>query len=294
MKNSNAFYIQHQIHDAVETAIPEKIESFSSLRSSVREGKSQTAGAAIWPAEWESRRKVSSARKILMDLNRYYEGIFKEPDDALNADYLEKQLFLNSNLLYLIEVTDGYEDSLGHSQLVASYTLMLTKALGIEEKGYLLDMERGALLHDIGKIGIPESILRKPGDLTDVEKEVVKEHPLIGYDLLEEFQFLRKPAQIVLYHHERYGGGGYPYGLVGDDIPLEARTFALADTLDAITSDRPYRKAKSFEEARLEIERGRGSQFDPQVVDAFFSVPLGKWQEIKAKTEEFFHLHTVH
>lgn len=251
-------------------------------------------GHYSWLLTAEKMQKVNSARKILRDLNRHYESIFQEPDDNLNGDYLEKQAFLNSNLLYLIEATDGNEDTLGHSQLVSSYTLMLAKALGIEDRGFLLDMGRGALLHDIGKIGIPELILRKAGPLTAAEKEVVKEHPLIGYELLEEFQFLKKPVQIVLYHHESYDGSGYPYGLVREEIPLEARIFAMADTLDAITSDRPYRKAKSFEEASFEIEKGRGSQFDPLVVDAFFSVPLKKWQQIKAKTEEFFHLHTVH
>ena len=150
------------------------------------------------------------------------------------------------------------------------------------------------MLHDIGKIGIPESILRKPGALTSVEREIIKDHPLIGYELIEEFEFLKKPAQVVLYHHESYDGLGYPYGLAADDIPLEARIFALADTLDAITSDRPYREAKSFEEAFKEIEKGRGSQFDPSVVDAFFSIPKEKWEGIKQETEESFRFYTVH
>ncbi|MFQ6108573.1 MAG: HD-GYP domain-containing protein [Candidatus Aminicenantales bacterium] len=257
-------------------------------------GVEEDAGYPSWPLEAEKMKKVSSARKILRDLSRHYEAIFQDPDDLLNGDFLERQAFLNSNLLYLIEATDGNEDTLGHSQLVSGYMLMLAKALGIEDKQRLLAMERGALLHDIGKIGIPESILRKAGPLTAVEKEVVKEHPLIGYGLLEGFHFLEKPAQVVLYHHESYDGSGYPFGLAEDEIPLEARIFALADTLDAITSDRPYRRAKSFEEAFLEIEKGRATQFDPLVVDAFFSVPKEKWQQIKARTEEFFHLNTVH
>jgi putative nucleotidyltransferase with HDIG domain len=289
-ENPDIFHTQTEAFETIGKANPEE----KSLSHSLPPVIERNIGPDSWLLEWKSRRKVNSARKILRDLNRYYLSLFREPDDAVNGKYIEKQLFLNSGLLYLIEVTDGNEDTLGHSQLVASYTLMLAKALGIGNKAYLLDLERGAMLHDIGKIGIPESILRKPGALTVVEKEVVKEHPLIGYELLEEFQFLKKPAQIVIYHHESYDGSGYPYNLAGDEIPLEARIFALADTLDAITSDRPYRKAAGFEEARLEIEKGRGSQFDSQIVDAFFSVPLTKWQQIKARTEEFFQLNTVH
>jgi len=248
----------------------------------------------LWPDQINKIRKVSSAKKMLRDLSQHYENIFKEHDRHLKENTPERQGFLNSNFLYLIAATDGNEDTVGHSQLVASYTLMLTKAMGINDKDYLVNIERGALLHDIGKIGIPESILRKPGALTSVEREIIKDHPLIGYELIEEFEFLKKPAQVVLYHHESYDGLGYPYGLAADDIPLEARIFALADTLDAITSDRPYREAKSFEEAFKEIEKGRGSQFDPSVVDAFFSIPKEKWERIKQETEESFRFYTVH
>lgn len=247
----------------------------------------------FWPDQINKIKKVTSARKMLKDLSQHYESIFKE-HDHLKENMAERQAFLNSNLLYLIAATDGNEDTVGHSQLVASYTLMLTKAMGIEDKDYLVNIERGALLHDIGKIGIPESILRKPGALTSVEREIIKDHPLIGYELIEEFEFLKKSAQVVLYHHESYDGRGYPYGLAADDIPLEARIFALADTLDAITSDRPYREANSFEEAFREIEKGRGSQFDPSVVDAFFSIPKEKWERIKQETEESFRFYTVH
>lgn len=256
--------------------------------------KSGSRGYFSWYIEIEKIRKVNSAKKMLRDLSRNYERLFKKAEYNLDERLSEKQIFLNSNLLYLIAATDGNEDTLGHSQLVASYTLMLTKALGIDDKDYLVNIERGALLHDIGKIGIPESILRKAGPLTVVEKEVVKEHPLIGYEMIEEFDFLKKAAQVVLFHHEGYDGKGYPYGLAGEEIPLEARIFAIADTLDAITSDRPYREAGSFETACLEIEKGRASQFDPLVVDAFFSIPKEKWQQIKEQTEESFHFHTAH
>jgi len=258
------------------------------------EEKSGSRGYFSWYIEIEKIRKVNSAKKMLKDLSRHYERLFKKAEYSLDESISEKQIFLNSNLLYLIAATDGNEDTLGHSQLVASYTLMLTKALGIGDKNYLVNIERGALLHDIGKIGIPESILRKAGPLTAIEKEVVKEHPLIGYEMIEEFDFLKKASQMVLFHHESYDGKGYPYGLTEEEIPLEARIFAIADTLDAITSDRPYREAGSFEKACLEIEKGCASQFDPLVVEAFFSIPKERWQQIKEQTEESFRFHTAH
>ena len=239
-------------------------------------------------------RKVSSAKMILRYMSLHYENFFKDQISDIEEDITEKQTFFNSNLLYLIAATDGNEDSIGHSKLVASYTTLLTKALGMEDKNILIDIQRGALLHDIGKIGIPEFILRKASPLTEREREIIQEHPLLGYEMLEEFDFLKRATQVVLYHHERYDGSGYPFSLTGEEIPLEARIFALADTLDAITSDRPYRKGKSFEDALREIEKYRGIQFDPLLLDVFLSIPKEKWQDIKAETQATLRLSTVH
>ncbi|MFQ6037083.1 MAG: HD-GYP domain-containing protein [Candidatus Aminicenantales bacterium] len=242
----------------------------------------------------QASRKVVSAKNILRGISRSYEAVFEKGPRSNPELLAEKQLFLNSNILYLIAATDGNEDALGHSQLVARYTLMLARSLEIQEREFLRDIERGALLHDIGKIGIPEAILRKPGPLDEKERAVIREHPLLGYEILEEFLFLRKAARVVLYHHETYDGRGYPYGLSSEDIPLEARIFAVADTLDAITSDRPYRKGESFQKAFDEIERGRGSQFDPEVVDALLRIPEDEWRKAKTETEASLKLHTVH
>jgi putative nucleotidyltransferase with HDIG domain len=232
--------------------------------------------------EHQTVYKISYARKILHDIGKRYGKSF------------HSDISLNSSLLYLIAATDGYEDTVGHSQLVARYTLLLTKAMGIDDWNFCRDIERGALLHDIGKIGIPESILRKAGPLTAQEREIVKEHPQLGYEMIEEFQFLGKASKVVLFHHEYYDGLGYPYGLNKEEIPLEARIFAIADTLDAVTSDRPYRKGQSFQKAFDEIEKGRGTQFDPYIVDAFFSVPEEMWQQAKSVPERLPFMHTVH
>jgi putative nucleotidyltransferase with HDIG domain len=250
------------------------------------------------PAPWSvgetNAQKILLAKEAMKDLNLWYEHVFRDCDDLDEEDYTEKQIFFNSNLIHFIAATDDNEDTVGHSQFVASYTLLLSRELGIEDKKFLADIERGALLHDIGKIGIPESILRKRGPLTLFEREIIKDHPLLGFKLIEEFGFLQRAAQVVLYHHEQYSGLGYPYGLAGEQIPLEARLFSLADTVDAITSDRPYRQGKSFAEARREIERHSGSQFDPALVEVFLSIPETRWEKTKLETLRTLRLPTVH
>ncbi len=239
-------------------------------------------------------KKIFSVRNILRDIcERHCFGLRRDTFSS-KRDFEEGRTFLHSNLLYLIAATDGNEDTVGHSQLVARYTLLLTKALGIDDRDFSVNIERGALLHDIGKIGIPESILKKAGPLTAKEREIIREHPLLGYEMVMEFQSLRRASRVVLFHHESYDGSGYPYGLEGEEIPLEARIFSIADTLDAITSDRPYRKGQSFRAAFDEIERFRGTQFDPHVVDAFLSVSEEKWRQAKFDTGNTFLPHSVH
>jgi putative nucleotidyltransferase with HDIG domain len=257
-----------------------------------KEGRIQSPDLRL--ASLNLTRKIFSVKNILRDICEQYRH--NVHGDAMTSKrHLEEgRAFLHSNLLYLIAATDGNEDTFGHSQLVARYTLILTRALGIDDREFSVDIERGALLHDIGKIGIPESILRKAGPLTEKEREIIKEHPLLGYEMVEEFQSLHKASRVVLFHHESYDGSGYPYGLKGEEVPLEARIFSIADTLDAMTSDRPYRKGQSFRMAFDEIERFRGKQFDPHIVDAFLSVPEEKWRQAKYDTGNTFSLCSIH
>ncbi|MCS7066746.1 MAG: response regulator, partial [Fimbriimonadales bacterium] len=168
----------------------------------------------------------------------------------------------------------------GHSERVAAYTMQIAHRLNLPEEE-LPHIERGALLHDIGKIGVPDHILYKPGPLTPDEWEIMKQHPVIGYRMCMKVEMLRPAAPIVLHHHERWDGKGYPHGLSGEEIPLGARIFAIADTLDAMTSDRPYRKALSFAQAREEIERCAGSQFDPELVRVFLELPEEELRTIR-------------
>jgi len=138
-------------------------------------------------------------------------------------------------------------------------------------------------LHDIGKMAIPDDILRKPGKLSPEEQGVMREHSARGYHMLRKIPFLSEAAEIVFTHQEHFDGSGYPSGLRGNEIPIGARIFALADTLDAITSDRPYRKAQSFDAAREEILRCSGTQFDPTVVEVFLKVPNELWHELRSE-----------
>jgi HD-GYP domain-containing protein (c-di-GMP phosphodiesterase class II) len=139
-------------------------------------------------------------------------------------------------------------------------------------------------------MAIPDNILRKPGPLTAEEQEIMRTHCDIGYGMLSRVPFLRDVAKIVLAHQERFDGTGYPRGLKGEEIPLGARIFAVADTLDAMTSDRPYRAALSLEQAKAEIRRCNGTQFDPKVVEAFFALPDSIWKELRANAAVPFQL----
>ncbi len=172
----------------------------------------------------------------------------------------------------------------GHARRVTRYTVRVARELGLDGKP-LIDIERGALMHDIGKIGVPDSILLKPDRLTEEEWAVMRTHPQLGHQMIRNIRFLSGAAPIVLHHHERFDGKGYPGGLFETTIPLGARIFAVADTFDAMTSDRPYRKALPYSAAREEVERCAGSQFDPDVVSAFCQVSADEWVEIRDDVE---------
>jgi putative nucleotidyltransferase with HDIG domain len=161
----------------------------------------------------------------------------------------------------------------GHSERVADLTLAIAAEMGfVEDTDEYRNLSWGALLHDVGKIAVPDNILRKPGALTSDEWETMRRHPAAGYEILLKIDFLKTASQIVMSHHERYDGGGYPRGLAGEEIPLGARIFTIADAFDAMTSDRTYRGAMPAEEALAEVLRNSGTQFDPAAVRAFLSV----------------------
>ena len=195
----------------------------------------------------------------------------------------------------LVTALDAREhETHAHSQRVGEYTVRLAHEMGVDAESVKV-IRRGAMLHDIGKIGIPDRVLLKPGRLTDTEWDEMRRHPQIGYWILRGIEGLKPAAEIVLAHHERYDGRGYPRQLSGEDIPLGARIFSVMDTFDAITSDRPYRGGRSYPEALGEIEAGAGGQFDPRVVEHFRRIPEGVWREIGRRStgEKVAAVHSI-
>jgi putative nucleotidyltransferase with HDIG domain len=221
--------------------------------------------------------RLRGARRVLRQLDVSYGRVSPGPCYWTTAG-AARDVWLTSGLLYFVAAADPRNDLVAHSRSAARYAVLLARAVGIDGESHLLDIERGALLHDVGKAALPADILRKNAPLTALEREIIRDHPVVGYRMIEEFEFLRPAAEIVLYHHERFDGRGYPSGLAGEAIPLGARILALADTLDALTSDRSYRVGRSFEAAIREIETAAGYQFDPTVAEVFLSVPLNAWR----------------
>ena len=172
----------------------------------------------------------------------------------------------------------------GHSKRVTAYTIAMARAMGLPDQQIRV-IGRGAFLHDIGKMAIPDSILRKPGPLTPEEKAIMKEHCYRGYQMLRKIPFLTEACEIVYSHQEYYDGTGYPRKLKGAEIPLGSRIFALADTLDAIMSDRPYRAAQPFAAGRDEIVKWSGRQFDPEVVKVFLTIPESIWHDLRKEID---------
>ncbi|MGH9343462.1 MAG: HD domain-containing phosphohydrolase [Terriglobia bacterium] len=182
----------------------------------------------------------------------------------------------------LLDIRDS--EMAGHAHRVSLYTFELAKRMDLP-RGRWKDLVLGAFLHDVGKIGIPSEILSKPDRLTKAEMAVMRTHVTIGYNIVKRIEHLQKTAEIVRSHHERFDGQGYPHGMKGEEIPLEARIFSVADTLDAMTSDRPYRRALPMERAYEEIRACAGRQFDPKVVQVFLSASPRVWEAIRENVQ---------
>ncbi|MBZ5628173.1 MAG: response regulator [Acidobacteriia bacterium] len=207
--------------------------------------------------------RTEQLRQTMQDLERSYDITLEALGDALDLKDAETE---------------------GHSKRVTAFTIAMAHGIGLPQDKIRV-IARGAFLHDIGKMAIPDSILRKPGALTQEEITRMQEHCYSGYQMLRKIPFLTEAAEIVYSHQERWDGTGYPRGLKGNDIPLGARLFSIADTLDAIMSDRPYRAAQTFSAAREEIMRWSGRQFDPEVVKVFLSIPESIWRDLRKEID---------
>jgi len=222
----------------------------------------------------------------------FFEGLARQAAIAIDNGQLFENLQranLELSLAY-DETIEGWSRALdlrdketeGHTQRVTDLTLKLAQAMNVSSAD-LVHIRRGALLHDIGKMGVPDSILFKEGPLTDEEGAIMRQHPQFAYDMLSPIEYLRPALDIPYCHHEKWDGSGYPRGLKGEEIPLAARLFAIADVWDALTSDRPYRKAWSQQEAFEYLQKEAGKSFDPQVVQTFLNILPGLYPPLKVK-----------
>jgi response regulator RpfG family c-di-GMP phosphodiesterase len=221
----------------------------------------------------EKRRYETYLEEMVAQRTEELDGALRSLGDAYRTTL--------KALTAALETRDS--ETHGHSERVVNFSLRLGQELGLnaEQKRSL---EFGSLLHDIGKIGVPDAILRKPAKLTEEEWVRMREHPLHGQKILRGIEFLEGAARVVAQHHEKWDGTGYPLGLRGAQIDLNARIFAVADAFDAITSDRVYRKGRGYEEALAELDEYSGRQFDPRIVEAFRSVPREEWDEIRRRS----------
>lgn len=219
-------------------------------------------------------------RRLIQQLEGYrrqLEDSLEERSQALRETSAALEKYYMATLEALSEALKMHEaDTVEHNHRVADFAVLLAHRLRLGND-QIIKIRRGALLHDLGKIGIPDAILQKPGPLSEAERKIIHNHPAVGYQIIKNLPFLKEEAEMLYQHHERYDGTGYPRGLAGKAICLGARVFAVVDTFDAIQSDRVYRKAVSRAEAVAEIQRGAGTQFDPEIVNVFLTC----WREME-------------
>ena len=231
----------------------------------------------------ELENLVAARTDELWQANRF----LKEKSEKLAEMVDELSRTYRSTLGALAMALDARDaETRGHSERVVAYSLRLGVQIGLS-RDELTGLERGALLHDVGKIGVRDAILLKPAPLTPDEWEEMRQHTEFGRAILEQVPFLSSAIPIVAEHHERWDGEGYPCRLRGEEIDIKARVFAVADCIDAVTSDRPYRRANTFEVAGEELRVHKGTQFDPRIVEAFFQIPHDEWRELRRCANEF-------
>jgi putative nucleotidyltransferase with HDIG domain len=227
----------------------------------------------------ELARREREAADNELQLERYAADLretFKE-ERARTQELTRSYKATVRALSNAVEARDAYTGK--HAERVAAYGMEIARSLGLPRPD-APEIEFGFLLHDIGKLAMPDAILYKPGPLTEEERALMDRHPALGADIVAGIEFLGEAAQVVRSHHERWDGSGYPDGLAGEEIPLAARVFAVADVLDALTSDRPYRPRSPIAQAREMIVQGSGSHFDPQVIQAFNEIDDATFERI--------------
>ncbi len=240
------------------------------------------ADMALYEAKRSGRNRTKAWRADYSELHAVQQVNMSQvkalEERVAEMSAKSKEMFIQSiwGLIRALEARDPFTKN--HSENVMRYAVGIAETLGMDAEEVAI-IRRGAMIHDIGKIGVPDAILRKPGELTRSERRIMEEHPIIAVRILDQMRFLEREIPIVRYHHERWDGTGYPDGLRGTEIPRNARVLGVADALDAITSDRTYHRSRSLEQAMATLEEAAGSQFDPETVDA-----LKGWiEQVRAK-----------
>ncbi|WP_051276447.1 bifunctional diguanylate cyclase/phosphohydrolase [Desulfovirgula thermocuniculi] len=227
------------------------------------------ANEAMYNAKCNAKNRVAAWFLAFKEL---------EPDWPGERDVL----YSIGELLAMVNKKDRY--TYGHSEKVAYYATALARAAGLTQEE-VKKIKVAAFLHDLGKVDIPEEILNKPGPLSDAERELCQRHPVIGAEIVQQIKSLREVVPLIRHHHERYDGKGYPDGLAGEAIPLGARIIAIADSFDAMTTNRPYRRAKTHREAIQELRKEAGRQFDPHLAELFVTKCVGSGSGNAGKVE---------
>lgn len=266
------------------------LTSVSDVNTAVRAMRSGAQDYIVKPFNLDaldiSIERALEKRELILQNQRHQEELelkVEEKTRKLRLALSEVQGTFNATVEAMVSSIEARDcETQHHCRRAREYTLMLAHRMGIRGRE-LRDVGWGSLLHDVGKIGVPDQILLKPGPLTNEEWAEMKKHPIIGYRLLSPIRFLAGAAQVVLHHHERWDGKGYPYGKKGEEIPLSARIFMLADAIETITSKRSYKEPMPFEYAEEEVIRCAGTHFDPQVVEAFRQIPRTNWIAVREK-----------
>jgi putative nucleotidyltransferase with HDIG domain len=247
------------------------------LAAQVEQLRSDAVGlrAQLAHQESEAVSKEAQLRLYASDLRETFK------QERARTQELHRSYMLTVRALAdAVEARDAYTGK--HAERVAAYALCIAEAAGLGLTGRP-EIEVGFLLHDLGKVAVPDAILFKPGKLTPEERLLIEQHPVTGTSIVREIEFLGEARDVIRSHHERWDGGGYPDGLAGEEIPLSARVFAVADVLDALTTERPYRHPSTFAQARVMIEQDAGTHFDPAAVAAFALVSDERLEQIRTE-----------
>ena len=228
---------------------------------------------------FEERLDVAIERWHSRTRTRYYQSQLEDLVEAMTDKLVDSAYDETVRALgAAINLRDPETEE--HCRRVSENSVVLAEHVGYPQ-AELKHLQWGSYLHDIGKIGVPQSILTKRGPLTQEEMDFIRLHPVLGHRMISNIDFLKGSSDVVLYHHERVDGSGYPHGLYGKQIPLAARVFSIVDTMDAVLYDRPYRSASPYEHLCEELTRESGKQFDPDVLSVFFTIPEETWRQVE-------------